>query len=66
MTNPDPIRVFTDCKATKAFPTLQCRTETHATKVATRHGFKRFVKRWSIDGESWFKTAKEAKKSQGS
>ncbi len=66
MTNSEPIRVHTDPKPTKKFPTLQRRVRTYRTSEATRYGFIRYAKDWSIDGQNWFRSAKEAKKSQDS
>ena len=48
---------------TKAFPTLVKRIRKYRTNRPTQRGYWSFSVAWSIDGENWFKTAKEAKAS---
>ena len=50
-----------DC-GTKAHPTLVKRVHIYRTDKPTRRGCWSYVSDWSVDGENWFKTAKEAKK----
>jgi len=48
---------------TKAFPTLVKRVMVFKTSEPTRYGYKAYKTEWSLDGITFYPTAKQAKAS---